>query len=182
MGYGPLLIPTSALFPPIKDPIAAHLLSGSTELQELMSSTQEAMTVLGWAGCQWNTACGLGFGQPLLPSGPAELGGIGCVCDCLLTPSWACTLAGAAPLHCCSSNVHVPSGTNIDHLVHEIKHFKPCKLILQCSKVTESPSTVHFYLPRAGSWEQQKAILVLGISAQHQSLFLGSHFCWKNQV
>lgn len=72
-------------------------------------------------------------------------------------------------MRCPFSNVSVPSGTNIDHLVCEIKHLKPCKLLFTVREVTESPSTTHFYLPRAGSWEQQKAIPVSGISARHQS-------------
>lgn len=47
VGCGPLLIAISALFPPAKDPTAAPSPLGSAEVWELMSSTQQAMTVLG---------------------------------------------------------------------------------------------------------------------------------------
>lgn len=48
--------------------------------------------------------------------------------------------------------------------------FEALKVAFAVCQARESPSTTHFYLPRAGSWDEQKAILLSGISAQHQSL------------
>ena len=168
VGCGLLLISVSALLPHAKAPTAAHSPLGSVELQELISSTQRARTVLGWAGCQWNLVCGLGE----------------CGLSTTSSSVWACrtwwglpahfqlgsgtplsAVAGAAPWHCPFPNVSVPSSTSIDYLLCEIKHLKSCKLLLQYGKWRS-----HFYLARAGSWEQQKAISVSGIWAQHQSL------------